>query len=129
MLRGKTHRHFWFGQNVCHAIAREHLFNASRHDAVVTFELEIPLGRQTGIHFQTDSTAHAAALLQALPNRSTPEFVQDLTERHAFAEHLARCSPRAWITPLLVGLNVLVFVLMAISGVGFLESDGQLALD
>src|SRR6185437_11968549 len=63
-----------------------------------------------------------------LPQEQTPEFTGSQTELMEFHQRLDRLSPVAPVTPLLVAANVLVFVAMCISGVGFFKPEGAAVL-
>ncbi len=55
-----------------------------------------------------------------------PELHED--EFDAFSERLYRLSPAAPVTPVLVGLNILVFVFMAFKGAGILTPNADVAI-
>jgi rhomboid protease GluP len=63
-----------------------------------------------------------------LPVMQTESF-QRLRQEHAgFAENLARLGARAWVTPTLVGLNALVFVVAGLGGAGWFAPNGEVML-
>jgi rhomboid protease GluP len=63
--------------------------------------------------------AAAAELVTLLPTRRTPEFA----ERLALQEALREINARVVVTPVLVGLNCLVFVSMALAGGGLIQHN------
>ena len=44
-----------------------------------------------------------------------------LTQLEAFRAHLFSVTPRVWVTPVIIAINALVFVLMLVDGVGIMD--------
>jgi rhomboid protease GluP len=65
----------------------------------------------------------AAALKNLLPPDITPGFVAQRQHEEDFAARLRAVAPHAVITPTLIGLNVLLFVVMLMAGAGMIESN------
>lgn len=59
-----------------------------------------------------------------LPSFGT-EFPRAISPIAQFRRNLFTVTKVAWVTPLIIGVNVLVFVLMVISGVGLVEPDSD----
>lgn len=74
------------------------------------------------------SKEEARALLELLPRTTTPEFVAHRRQHETFRENLKRLAPRARVTPAIIGLNILVFVLMLAAGANLMQGDGEVAL-
>jgi len=71
------------------------------------------------------SKQEAAALLELLPKETTPEFLAHVEDHRRFRENLKALAPRAPVTHVIIGINVVVFVLLLIAGAGFGYSDGR----
>lgn len=76
---------------------------------------------QPFFQFWADSEADAIAIESALPKAQTQEFAQNVAEVADFEARLRQVTPVAWVTPTLVAINVVVFVLMAVAGAGVIE--------
>ena len=70
------------------------------------------------------SKEEAAALLELLPKVTTPEFLAHVEQHRKFRENLQALAPRAPVTPVIIGINVLVFLLMMFAGAGLMGSGG-----
>jgi membrane associated rhomboid family serine protease len=127
-LRGRgTLNHFYRRFTVRHAfkditaVSRQALtvtvFLCPEQDpkALVRLELE----------FRTVDAALAAE--QRLPVAHSPELEQVQAEAHAFEQTLQAATPRLWVTPALVALNVVLFFAMATSN-WTLEPTGKEAI-
>lgn len=64
------------------------------------------------------SDADAQAIFDALPRRMSPERAQARAEQDAFLDTINRTTPRLYVTPALVAINVVVFVAMLAAGAG-----------
>jgi len=80
------------------------------------------------VHVWLASKAESDALLALLPQVTTPEFLANLEHHRRFREHLAALAPRAPVTPVIIGINIAVFVLMLLAGAGFGATDGRIEL-
>jgi membrane associated rhomboid family serine protease len=63
------------------------------------------------------------------PQFPLPSFPTEFPRRESsiplFYRNLLTVTPIAWVTPLIIGANVLLFVVMVVSGVGLVEPDSQ----
>jgi rhomboid protease GluP len=67
--------------------------------------------------------AELTELRRLLPSQMSPEDAERIEKEREFASRMAALAPRAWFTPVLIGLNVLVFAVMAFNGAGVFETD------
>jgi rhomboid protease GluP len=101
------------------------IFNVAREGARLSFA-RVKLGvKWSNITLQAANAKEAAAIVERLPTQATPEFFEQRRQHEAFAAALGIATPRAPITPVLIGLNVLVFVAMGLAGVGWFEPDPE----
>jgi len=104
------------------------IVNAQRNGRAVRFEVKSdpaqakPQPRWITL-FASDEQA-AQALLERLPAQVTEEFVREQAATREFAERLVQATPRAYATPAIVAINILVFLLMAADGAGVVQPDG-----
>jgi rhomboid protease GluP len=101
------------------------IINCERRDRVVTLRTRDGVG---WADVKMNSAADAISLLALLPAETTEEFREQLAKEQKFHEHLQTVSARAPVTPVLIALNVAMFLVMAYAGAGFLESDGTVHL-
>ncbi|TLZ43444.1 MAG: rhomboid family intramembrane serine protease [Gammaproteobacteria bacterium] len=89
--------------------------NVGVEKARLEFEYKQPYRLRKRIHFIADSEAKARELAAKLPATQTAGFQQQWSELREFKVRLAEVGGRAWVTPVLVLLNLAVFVAMAAS--------------
>jgi rhomboid protease GluP len=128
IVEGRRHRMFWFGAPMRVEIALADIYDAVARGRQVCFKLDHPVGKQIELGFKLDDEDTALTLLQHLPPQQSEAFAQSLTETAEFSGRIRQASPHAPVTPILVGINILVFIAMVIGGVGLIYSDGRLAV-
>lgn len=110
-------RRTWLG--VAHRdeerLALDRVRNVTWHDRRVEFSYERSYGLSSRVYFTASSQAEARKLAETLPTATTADSQQQLSELREFKARLVAVSPRAWITPILVLLNVAMFAAMAVS--------------
>lgn len=111
-----------------HTFERSEIFNATQSGKTVRFQLHSPGMPRRTVHLTAASSAVAANILFLLPSGQTPEFAQAMAELSDFHQRLDRYSPRALITPMLVALNVIVFLAMCVNGMNPVAPDGEMAV-
>jgi len=128
-VRGKKARPFWFSKDTEIPFAPARIRNVQRSGKKIRFEVEPepPDGRaKPGFIavFAADET-DAAAIAALLPKTVTTQFEQEQRELGEFEAVLARTTPRAYVTPALIAINIVVFVAMLAGGVSLLQPDGE----
>lgn len=103
----------------------DHIRNVVREDRWVRFESCPPKGRRRQFECEAASDAAASAIVESLPQSRTEGFDAAWRELRAFGQALKIRTPRTWAAPLLVALNVLVFLALVIAGAGFWAPDPQ----
>jgi rhomboid protease GluP len=128
-ISGKRHRLFRSGQPVTHDIAQRDIFDVEALGAAVYFDIwggtrTTPLR----LALTAASRADADAIAAALSPRQTHDFIKAQAEHAVFATQLEKASTRVWVTPLIIGLNLLVFALMALAGAGVFSAHPEVAI-
>ena len=77
----------------------------------------------TWIDLQLRTPEDAAALRALLPAETTPEFRQQFEKEQQFHEHLAKVSSWLLVTPVILALNVVMFLVMLAAGAGLVQTD------
>ncbi|HXS74225.1 MAG TPA: rhomboid family intramembrane serine protease [Rhodanobacteraceae bacterium] len=127
-IYGRRHRSFRLGEKDQHAFASANVVNVCRSGRVICFGVRLPGEPNKFVWFRAGTADQARQIQADLPQEQTPEFTGSQTELMEFHQRLDRLSPVAPVTPLLVAANVLVFVAMCISGVGFFKPEGAAVL-
>ncbi len=66
-----------------------------------------------------------ADLVSLLPAEKTPGFAEERERAKRFEEESKALSSRQWVTPAIIGLNVVMFVIMAMAGAGVFEPNPE----
>lgn len=74
------------------------------------------------------SAQDARDFLELLPKTTTPEFLERQRLNRKFDANLKALAPRSPVTPVIIGINIAVFLLMAVAGAGILSTDGRVHL-
>jgi rhomboid protease GluP len=104
------------------------ILNVSSAGKQVRFQAYLPDKRLVWIGFVAADAAQAERVVALLPPRQSENFARQLAELRDFHQRLDAATKPPLVTPALVGLNVLVFIAMAIGGAGVVVPDGEVAL-
>jgi rhomboid protease GluP len=112
--------------------------NVTRRGRLVRFEIPsaagsphvagLPKASQPFVTLWTGDEAAAAELAGSLGDLQTEAFAGALREHREFEQRLHGATPRAFMTPVLVGINVLVFAAMALGGAGIVLPEGEVVV-
>jgi rhomboid protease GluP len=127
-IAGSRKRPFWFGKDESHEIPRAEIINVSQAGKGVRFEVHSPLGEMRFVRFVAANDAQASNIVALLPREQTPAFEAKQAELLAFHARLDRLSPRAPVTPVIVAINLAVFVAMCLGGADIINPDGKVAI-
>lgn len=130
VVRGIRRRPFWFSTDTEVRFDLLRVVNVQRAGKAVRFDvLPAPDSKKPGYFTVTaaDKTA-AEKIAQLLPTTRTEEFEQQQRDLGDFNELLTRATPRAFVTPSLVVINVIVFAAMVTAGVGFMQPEGKMVV-
>jgi membrane associated rhomboid family serine protease len=92
----------------------EKIRNVVQEGPAVRFEVQ-RRWRPRRFAVRLESPEHASRLAGLLPATRTPTFDREWREVHEFNRALEDNCPHAWVTPALVAINSIIFVVMAIS--------------
>lgn len=122
---GKSGRIGWLSKSERFIVVLSHIFNVERSGKSLRFHLRSTAGDIQLLHVSAASAAEAAQLAARLPKETTPEFAQAMAERSDFHTRLDQLSPHAPVVPVLVAINVAVFIAMCVGGVGIFSPRGD----
>src|SRR5688572_17534945 len=116
VLTGTKRALFGFGASASVRYALDEVANVERAGKTVRF-----VAARDAISLKAGSEDEAKTLAARLPATVTTDVVQARHEHTDFAVQLFTATPRAFVGPVLIALNVGVFVLMVASGVPVLD--------
>lgn len=128
VFEGRRGRISWRASKQVFTIAAADLFDVIRAGNALGFKCRGGDGVWHSVDITAANIAEATRLQAGLPAQTTPEFAVAQAERSDFHARLDRLSPRAPVVPVLVAINVLVFIAMCVAGVGIFQPDGQAVL-
>lgn len=127
-IEGRARRSFRPGKAVTLEFPLERIRNVVYHPKAVRFEIapEEPGKANPGfVTLWTQDEAAAASIRQGLGEAVTEEFARATREADEFLDRLVTATPRVFVTPALVAINVVVFLAMAFNGAGIVSPDGE----
>ena len=80
------------------------------------------------VAFSAQDDAAAIAITERLPKAQTEEFSRNIADVEDFQKRLEYLGGRALITPLILALNVLVFIYAAASGAGVADANPEVLI-
>lgn len=105
----------------------DRLLNVVRDGRLLHFECRI--GRKwRPVEVTAESEAQAASIAALLPTVRTPGFDSDWADLRLFNQQLAAADRVAWVTAVLVLLNLAVFVVLLVRSGSLVPSFGELSL-
>lgn len=126
VLDGRTRA--LFGKAQTHAFPLAAIANVQRAGKLVRFELQEEPADKRFAKFAMENEAEARELEAMLPTARTEAFIASQAELADFHRRLNTLSPHAPVTPVIVAINVIVFVAMCIAGAGVFVPDGEVAI-
>jgi membrane associated rhomboid family serine protease len=113
----------WRSRPVQREFARDMIVNVEQLGSTVRFEVTEPEEKRRRIQIWAVNDDDAVAIASMLPSKRTETFVPVLAERSSFASTLLQVTPQTPVTPALIAVNVLMFVIAAALGGGLLVAD------
>jgi rhomboid protease GluP len=122
---GKSGRISWLSKSERFIVVPSRVFNVERSGKSLCIHLRDKTDIIQSIHVRAASVTEATRLAARLPKETTPEFAQAMAERSDFHARLDRLSPHAPAVPVMVAINVAVFIAMCVAGVGIFSPHGE----
>jgi membrane associated rhomboid family serine protease len=121
-------RPFWFPKVIEQEFPRSGISDVEVFENAVRCEITAPYQKARALQFWAVNEQEAKAIGACLPDSKTVTFVPQLAERAAFSARLLEVSPRAPVTPVLIGINVVMFVIAAALGGGIFVPNGDVLI-
>ncbi|RDJ00459.1 rhomboid family intramembrane serine protease [Dyella solisilvae] len=127
-LSGPRKRPFLTSVQESRTFQRQEILNAAVTGSTVKFQRRVPGESMQTVRFTASNPAQALAILAHLPGEQTAEFASSQAALVDFQQRLDRLSPRAPVTPVLVALNVIVFIVACVAGMNPISPTGESAV-
>lgn len=124
-IRGRARPLFRAARAVTIRIPLTRIVNVAHMGNAVHFDVARARETPQRLVFQATDPETARQIVVRLPATQTEAFRKALSESRDFRERLWAVSPTARVTPVLIGLNVLVFAAMALAGAGILDVNPE----
>jgi membrane associated rhomboid family serine protease len=111
-------RPFWTPKPIEKTVALDRIENVEVHGNAVRLEVLESGAARRPVQFWTVDAAEAQAIAARLPAKRTESFAPQIAERAEFAAQLLAVTPHAPVTPTIVALNVVMFVIACVMGAG-----------
>jgi membrane associated rhomboid family serine protease len=109
---------FWWPKRVERDFALDTLNNVEVFNNAVRCEITEPYEKARPLQFWTVNAAEATAIGGRLPDRKTASFAPQMAERAEFETRLKNVTPNAPVTPTLIAINAVMFVIAVALGGG-----------
>lgn len=123
-VMGRTQFQFSFTKMREQAVALGDINNVLRKDKFVRLSVRT----SQFITFNAEDEAAATAIVERLPTTRTEEFIREAAEVEDFQQRLESVGGRPWVTPAIVALNVLAFIIAAALGAGIVDANGEVMI-
>ena len=121
-------RPFWFPKVVEEEFPRSAINDVEVFENSVRCGLTAPYQKPRALQFWALNAAEAQAIGAGLPDSKSSKFAPQLAEQAAFNARLLEVSPRVPVTPALIGINVLMFLIAAALGGGILVPKSEVLI-
>ena len=112
-----------FGRMVPKQFPLCEIMNVLHDGSEISFDRITGGAKSSSYTLRAANQGEVAAIVALLPTHVTPEFAEQQKEHQAFSANLTASTPTAFVAPVVIALNVIVFVAMGIAGVGWFEPD------
>jgi membrane associated rhomboid family serine protease len=121
-------RPFWFPKTVELAVALDNIINVELLEATVRLEIREPGTNPSQLQFLTVNAQAAESIAAMLPSTKTQSFVPLLAEGAAFNQALLAVTPSTPVTPVLIAINVLMFLVVTAYGGGLFKVNSDVMI-
>ncbi|HZR36829.1 MAG TPA: rhomboid family intramembrane serine protease [Nevskia sp.] len=121
LLRGLRNRFFGLGRWFSYDFHRTATTNLMHSGRMLHFDIEPPGAPPQVVTIWTKDEDTARRIASALPSRASEGMSLVASEIHKFQRRVETTGGRAWITPALIAINIVVFIAAASRGAGVME--------
>jgi membrane associated rhomboid family serine protease len=129
LFAANQRRAFWFPKIIVRQVALQNISNVEHLDNSIRLECILEADENAKkLQLWTIDSLQAERLVRMLPTTKTASFSPVMAERAAFQARLIQITPSAPITPSLIAINVLMFVIATSLGGGLLVANPQVMI-
>ena len=128
LITSYRRRSFWFPKLEQTDFLRSAIVDVERQDALVGLKVLEADGAKRPLQFRTVSAADAESLANLLPDTKTADFAPVMSESATFTAALTTLTPKPYVTPALIGINVLMFIIATVLGVGLIKVNSEVLI-
>jgi len=121
-------RPFWFPKLIGAQFPLSAVGNVEVFESAVRCEISETGTKPRALQFWAVSPQEAKAIGEGLPDAKTPRFAPRLAEQAAFQARLLEVTPRAPVTPVLIAINAVMFVVAVVLGGGILVPNVEVLI-
>lgn len=121
-------RPFWFPKSIEAQFPLNAVSNVEVFESAVRCEILATDKKARTLQFWAVSPEEAKAIGAQLPDAKTSKFAPRLADQAAFRARLLEVTPHAPVTPVLIALNTLMFVIAAALGGGILVPNVEVLI-
>jgi membrane associated rhomboid family serine protease len=124
-LRGRP---FWFSKRTQEQFPLSAVSNVEVFKGAISCAISAPNAKPRTLQFWAVNPQDAEAIAALLPESKTPDFAPKLAEAAAFQARLVEVTPQALVTPALIGINIILFIVTAYLGGGILVPNAEVLI-
>lgn len=121
-------RPFWFPKRVQQDFPLTAVSNVEAFGNALRCEISTPYTKSHALQFWAVDASEAQAIAAQLPDSKSSKFAPQLAEAAAFRSRLLEVTPHAPVTPAIVAINALLFVIAAALGGGIFVPNGEVMI-
>jgi len=127
-LTAQRRRPFWFPTPIHQDFAINSILDVEHIDSRVRLGILAPGEKTRNVTLRAVSSAEAAKIAGILPNSKSATFVPLLAERAAFESALPLVTPQAPVTPALIVINLIMFLIATALGGGLFNVNPEVMI-
>lgn len=121
-------RPFWFPNRVEAEFPLTAIGNVEVFESTLRCEITAPGAKPQALQFWAVSPEEAKAVGAQLPDTKTSKFAPQLAESAAFQTRLIEVTPHAPVTPFIIGLNAVMFLIAVALGGGIMVPNPEVLI-
>ncbi len=129
LFTARRRRPFWFAKTEQREVPSDAITDVEQLDATVRLTMLSPGEPPRPLQITMVDAAQARELAESVPTARSARFVPVLAEKSAFDRALTEATPKAPVTPTLVAINGLIFLLSVALGGGFIGANPQVMIE
>ncbi len=127
-ITANRQRTLWFSQIETREFALSGIVDVEHHDAALRLTVLDAKGKPRALQLQMVNAAQAEVLARLLPETKTAKFAPVLAEHSEFDATLRKLTPKPYVTPALIAVNTMMFLVAVALGGGVLVANPEIMI-